>query len=151
MLFRRILLVLAGLAFVGFAVYAVSAPVLAAAPLGYQLATGDAIAEFRGVYFGAWLGIGALMFLASWRAGDRLLGDICGLIILGQPVGRLVSAVIERDIPGMSTLPMLALYTALGLGILMARRGRPAPPSASSAPPSSPSPITRPTPGMPGP
>ncbi len=92
---RRIVLTLTGLSFLAIAVGSLIAPVKMAEPLGYRLDSINALNEFRAIYVGLWLVHAGLCFWASRRIRERVLGDIAGLLVAGQVVGRLISIAID--------------------------------------------------------
>jgi hypothetical protein len=93
-LLRRILLAGSGVVFAVIAVAAVVWPHAVAARYGLKL-DGEAMNEFRAVFTGFWLGLAAMLFTAARRPELVILGDLCGLALLLQAMGRLLSVVLD--------------------------------------------------------
>ena len=122
---RRVMLGLSSLGVLGIAVGAAFAPRTMAEPLGYELSSTNALSEFRAIYVGLWLVHSWLMAWAAWRIDRKVLGDICGLLILGQVIGRLLSLMID-GVPDSRLLPVVVVEV-VGAALILALR----PPSAA--------------------
>ena len=105
---RRFVLAAAALVFLGIAIGSVVAPRTMAEPFDYELATANALNEFRAVYVGLWLAHAVVLGWAAWRIDVRVLGDVGGLLILGQVVGRLVSLALDGAPDGRIVVPAVA-------------------------------------------
>lgn len=123
---RRIILVLTALVFAGIALASLVAPDAMAAGLGYTLSNVDARSEFRAVYVGLWLAHSAVCLLAARHVLEPRLGDVAGLLVLGQVVGRVVSVALDGELPSAKILPIAVLEAAGAIAILALR-----PPSTS--------------------
>lgn len=88
---RQILLALVGLVFAGLAVRTLLSPDAVAAELGYRLHGSNGYSELHAIYCGLWLAHAALAGYALWQVGEAIYGDLLALLILGQPVGRLLA------------------------------------------------------------
>lgn len=88
--------------------------------LGYRLDTIDARSEFRAVYVGVWLATAFLLVMAALRVREPLLGDLGGLMILGQVLGRVLSLFLD-GMPSARIWPFFFLELLGGLAILLVR------------------------------
>ena len=118
---RRFLLVLTGLVFAGIAIASLAAPDAMAAKLGYQLASTDARSEYFAIYVGLWLAHAAVCFLAARHIAEARLGDVVGLLVLGQVVGRAVAVALDGELPSAKILPFAILEAAGAIAILAVR------------------------------
>lgn len=111
-----------GLTFLCIALAALAFPRAVAAQYGYPLDRPEAFNEFRAVFTGFWLGLAAAMLTAARKPELPLLGDLCGLMIGLQGLGRVLSLALD----GFSSA-RFAAAAALELGtaalILLGRRG----------------------------
>jgi len=117
---RRILLVVTALIFVAIAMRAVFAPDQMASGLGYALTGSNGYSEFYAIYLGVWLATAALAILAAFRIRQSLTGDLVGMFVLAQPVGRLF-ALAKYGLPEGMLLAMFALEAVGGLLVLGVR------------------------------
>src|SRR5690349_973030 len=101
-LLRRIVLAGSGATFAIIAALAVVFPHQVAARYGMHLDF-ETMNEFRAVFMGFWIGLAAMMITAAKRPEETLLGDLCGLALLLQTGGRLVSVCLD----GVPQLPLL--------------------------------------------
>ncbi len=119
---RQVLLAVTALIFLGIAAGSLVAPHRMARDLGYTLDNVDALNEFRAIYVGLWLAKAAFFVVAARRAADLpLLGDLGGMLLLGQTVGRLSSLILD----GLPARPMiwtvLLVEAAGGIVVLLLR------------------------------
>ena len=77
--------------FFGFAIWALFRPILLSSTLGFELKLDNAHSEFHAIYFGVFIGQALLCVLAASRISDFLLGDLCAVFLLLQPVGRTIA------------------------------------------------------------
>lgn len=120
---RQVLLGIVALVFTGIAVASLIAPHTMADGLGYTLTNVDALSEFRAIYVGLWLATAALFVVAIRRIDDPLLGDLGGILVLGQVFGRVLSLVIDGP-PTARIWPIFVLEAIGGLAILAVRPSR---------------------------
>jgi hypothetical protein len=120
---RRVLLVVTGLVFAAIAVGSLVAPATMAEPMRYELGHVDALSEFRAIYVGLWAAHVFACGLAALRIENAALGDVVGVLVLGQGVGRLVSVVLDGP-PTQAMWPMLAVELLGGAALLAARPSR---------------------------
>jgi hypothetical protein len=117
---RRIVLAGSGLTFGTIAVAAVVWPRAVAKQYGLNLDGVDAFNEFRAVFVGFWLALATSMILAARRPALTTLGDLCGLALLLQAAGRLLSVAVD----GRPSLPFLGAMigeSIAGAIVLMGR------------------------------
>lgn len=88
---RQLLLALCGLSFLAFAAWAAVHPDSLAGLLGYTLKTANSHSEFHAIYVGVFLAQTSLCVLAALRVQDAALGNLVGLFLLAQPLGRLLA------------------------------------------------------------
>ncbi len=88
---RQVLLILVALAFGALAVRTWIQPALVAAELGFELRPPNGYSELYAIYVGLWGAIAALAVHAAMHVNEPRLGDIVALLILAQPVGRLIA------------------------------------------------------------
>jgi hypothetical protein len=106
--FRRIALTMSGLTFAVIGVLAFAMPQTVARIYGFTLDGIDGLSEFRAIYTGFWLSLGFTMITAARREDVPLLGDICGVMLLAQALGRLASFAVD----GRPGLPFIAAFVA---------------------------------------
>jgi hypothetical protein len=121
---RRVLLGLTGLVFAGIAVASLLAPDTMAAGLGYTLGNVDARSEYRAIYVGLWLAQTVVCVMAARHVHDARLGDVVGILVLGQAVGRLISVGLDGELPGAKLMPTAIVELVGGIAILAVRPGR---------------------------
>ncbi len=119
---RRIVLAGSGLTFGTIAVAAMVWPRAVAAQYGLHLDGIDAFNEFRAVFVGFWLALATSMIIAARRPALSTLGDLCGLALLLQAGGRLLSVATD----GRPSLPFLGAMVgeALAGAIVLLGRAR---------------------------
>lgn len=125
---RRIVLAGSGLTFGSIAIAAVAWPRAVAGRYGLHLDGIDAFNEFRAVFVGFWLALATAMIVAARRPAQAMLGNLCGLALLLQAAGRLLSIVVD----GRPSVPFLGAMIGeafAGAIVLMgrARADRPHP------------------------
>jgi len=121
---RRVLLVVAALVFTAIAVANLVIPETMARSMGYHLDGVDARNEYRAIYIGLWLAHAVLLLVAARRIDDLLLGDLAALLIGGQFVGRVVSAVVDGALPSSKLWPAAAVESLGALALMLARPRR---------------------------
>jgi hypothetical protein len=89
---RQVLLGLVALAFLALALRTLIQPDAVAAELGYTLQKPNGYGELFAIYVGLWTGTAALAIYALLHVVDTRFGDVVALLILAQPLGRLVAA-----------------------------------------------------------
>jgi hypothetical protein len=100
---RRLALAGSGLTFGSIGLAAIVAPHTVARLYGLSLNGVDGLAETRAVFTGFWLSLTVAMITAARRPEHTLLGDLCGLMILLQALGRVLSLVLD----GRPSLPFV--------------------------------------------
>lgn len=126
---RRISLAGSGLTFGTIALLAIVWPQAVAGRYGLHLDGVDAFNEFRAVFVGFWLALATAMIIAARRPALTILGDLCGLALLLQAAGRLLSVAVD----GKPSLPFLGAMIGeaiAGATVLLGRIGRSRPPAA---------------------
>jgi hypothetical protein len=121
---RRVVLGLAALTFAAIAVGSLVAPRQMAQPFDYVLDTTNALSEFRAIYVGLWL---AHVFVLAWaalRIDLAYLGDVAGVLVLGQVAGRLVGIAID-GLPDLRLAPPAVAELVAGSLILLLRPRKP--------------------------
>ena len=114
---------LTALVFLAIAVASLVAPHVMAQPLGLVLDNVNALSEFRAIYVGLWAVHAGLAGWAAWRPQRVLLGDIVGLLVAGQVVGRLLSVWVD-GVPDASIWPP-AIAEAIGAVVILGLRPEP--------------------------
>lgn len=127
---RRVVLYLIAGVFFFIAMASLVMPNEMAKPLGYELISLNALNEFRAIYVGLWLAHVLIFVIAARNIHQVILGDVCGILVAGQVVGRLISLAID-GVPSVDLFPV-ATAEALGAIILFALRPRPAVPPPDS-------------------
>jgi hypothetical protein len=124
---RRLSLALSGMTFAGIGVLAFAMPHTVARVYGFTLEGTDGLNEFRAIYTGFWLSLGIGMVTAARRQDVPLLGDVCGVMLLLQALGRAASFAVD----GRPGWPFVAAFVAeLGSALtilaprILALRGR---------------------------
>lgn len=112
-----------GLVFSLIAIAAVFAPNAVASRYGLTIAGVDAMNEFRAIFTGFWLGLGALMISAARHTEIPILGDLCAWMLCLQAAGRLLSVAIDGT-PSPQFLGALVLEALSGVAILALGRRR---------------------------
>lgn len=103
---RRITLALSGLTFGAIGLIGLFLPAQVAQVYGLSLIGVDGLAEFRAVYQGFWISLAITMITAARRPEETLLGDLCGVMLLAQSLGRLASFGLD----GRPTWPFIAAF-----------------------------------------
>ena len=113
-LFRRIAIASSGLTFGTIGALALFLPVAVARAYGLTLDGVNGLDEFRAVYTGFWFSLAVAMITAARRDDNPLLGDICGVMLLFQALGRLASFGLD----GRPGWPFVAAFIAELAGAL---------------------------------
>lgn len=100
---RRLALAGSGLTFASIALASLVAPETVARTYGLSANGVDGLSEIRAVFTGFWLALAFAMLTAARRPEHRLLGDVCGVMIGTQALGRVLSFAID----GRPSLPFL--------------------------------------------
>lgn len=119
---RMVLYFIAGVFFI-IAIASLVIPHEMAKPLGYELTNLNALNEFRAIYVGLWLAHVLIFVIAARNIHQVVLGDVCGVLIGGQVVGRLIGLVIDGA-PTADLLPV-AIAEAVGAILLFVLRPKP--------------------------
>ena len=117
---RRLVLGGSGLIFPGIALAALFAPHFVARQYGLTVEGPDALNQFRAVFIGFWCGLGALMLTAARRTDLPLLGDLCGVLLVCQALGRLLSLGLD-GMPDLRFVGAMVLELSSGIVVLAAR------------------------------
>ena len=91
-----------------------------ATQLGMLLVGVNGYSQFYAMYVGARLATAGLALLAARHGDQPLLGDITALMILAQPVGRLIAA-IAIGLPQGFLLVVCGIELVGGIALLMLR------------------------------
>lgn len=89
---RQVLLGLVALAFLALALRTLIQPDAVAAELGYRLERPNGYSELFAIYVGLWIATAGLAVYAALHVRDVRYGDAVALLILAQPLGRLLAA-----------------------------------------------------------
>ncbi len=122
---RSIVLAGSGLTFGAIALAAIVWPRTVAARYGLHLDGVDAFNEFRAVFVGFWLALATAMIVAARRPALTTLGDLCGLALLLQAAGRLLSVAVEGP-PSLPFLGAMVGEAIAGITVLLGRGSAPA-------------------------
>jgi hypothetical protein len=117
---RRLVLAGSGAVFALIAVAAIVRPSLVAARYGLTLDGVEAMNEFRAVFVGFWLALAAMMLTAARRPSLGVLGDLCGLALLLQAAGRLLSVALD-GVPRTQFVAAMIGEAVAGAIVLAAR------------------------------
>lgn len=119
-LVRQILLGLTALVFAALALRTCWVPDTVARELGYGIADANGYSELHAIYVGLWLMHAGLGLWALLHIDQAILGDILALLILGQPLGRIIAAPKF----GLPKGPLLAFFALeiVGAAALLAVR-----------------------------
>jgi hypothetical protein len=117
---RQLLLSLVALAFGLLALRTLIQPTAVAAELGYELRPPNGYSELFAIYVGLWGATAALAVYAAVNVGEPGLGDIVALLILAQPVGRVL-AVPRYGWPQGALAGFFMLELAGGGALLLVR------------------------------
>lgn len=119
---RQILLGLTALVFLILAVRTWWVPDQVVGELGYAIKDANGYSELHAIYVGLWLAHAALGVYAMVHVDEGVLGDILALLILGQPLGRLI-AMPKHGVPSGPLLAFFVLEVVGGLALLAVRPG----------------------------
>lgn len=119
-LIRQCLLGATALVFFILAIRTWLVPAKVAEELGYQLTGANGHSELFAIYVGLWLASGAMAAVAAVHIQQPLLGDWVALLVLGQPLGRLL-AIPRFGLPSGPLLGFFALEIIGGLALLAVR------------------------------
>lgn len=117
---RQVLLALTALVFLVLAVRSWWLPNTVAKELGYAISGPNGYSELHAIYVGLWLAHAGLGVWAALHIDQAVLGDVLALLILGQPLGRLI-AVPRYGWPRGPLLVFFALELVGGLALLLVR------------------------------
>ena len=120
---RRLVLAGSGVIFALIALAAVAKPHLVAARYGLTLDGVEAMNEFRAVFVGFWLALAAMLVTAARRPALVVLGDLCGLALLLQALGRILSVAVD-GVPRTDFLAAMIGEGVAGILVLAARPRR---------------------------
>ncbi len=125
---RRAILAVSALTFAAIAVASLIDPHGAAATFDYRLETTNSLSEHRAVYVGLWLAHVVVLGWAAYRVDLLHLGDVAGLLILGQVVGRVLSLLLD-GLPDIRIAPVAVAELAAGCLLFVTRPSHgPSPP-----------------------
>jgi hypothetical protein len=119
-LLRRIVLAGSGLTFGAIALAAIVRPHLVAARYGLTVDGVEALNEFRAVFVGFWLALATMLFLAARDPRRVLLGNLCGLALVLQAAGRLLSVAVD-GVPRTEFILAMVGEAIAGATVLMCR------------------------------
>ena len=119
---RRIVLGVTSFVFVAIALASLLMPQTMADPLGFKLDNVNAQNEFWAIYVGLWLAHAVVLGWAARRIELLILGDVAGILILGQVVGRIASLPVH-GLPEADLWPA-ALAEIIGAGLILGLRPR---------------------------
>jgi hypothetical protein len=126
-MFAIVILVLSGLQFLAFGIFALLNPVALLAPIGFTVGTTEALIEARAFYGGAEIALGALMLCAAFRAPWRKSGLVLVATVFGFVGGvrgalMLTTATHTKFLSFAVTVELV--FAALALWALMRRQPR---------------------------
>ncbi|MBI4817958.1 MAG: DUF4345 domain-containing protein [Deltaproteobacteria bacterium] len=121
---RRWVLAIAALVFLVIAIASSIDPHFMARPFDYELPNTNALNEYRAIYTGLFLAHAVVFVFAAWKDELPVLGDVGGLLVLGQVVGRVFSIVVD-GLPEVEMIFIGIVELIGGVAILALR-----PPSA---------------------
>ncbi len=104
-----------------------------AEPFDYTLATVNAKNEWTAIYVGLWVFHAVIFTWAIVRIDLVVLGDVCGLLVLGQVAGRLLSFGLH-GLPDARLLPPI-IGEIVGAVLILSLRPSPAPPRVAPVEP----------------
>lgn len=120
---RRLVLAGSGFTFGVIALLAIVSPDRVAARYGLRLDGIEAHNEFRAIFVGFWLALAAMLLTAARRPELVLLGDLCGLALLLQAAGRLLSVAVD-GVPRGEFLTAMVGEAIAGAAVLALRPPR---------------------------
>jgi hypothetical protein len=112
-----------GLTFGVIGVAAIFAPDAVAARYGLHLDSVGGRNEFRAIFTGFWLALGVTMITAARKPALVILGDLCGLMLLLQALGRALSFALD-GVPDPTFVSAFAGELVTAVGILAIRPPR---------------------------
>lgn len=121
-LVRQLLLGLVASVFAVLALRSAWTPDAVARELGYAVAERNGYSELHAIYVGLWLAHAALAGYAALHVEIAVLGDALAVLILGQPLGRLIAAP-RYGLPGGVLFAFFLLEAVGGLLLLAVRPG----------------------------
>ena len=121
-LLRQLLLASTAGIFLFFVAWALIRPQSMAKTLGYEVSAPNGWSEFGAIYVGVFFAQALLCGLAIYRLSDAVLGDLCAVFLLLQPVGRLLPLVRYGAPTGLLRL-LFALELTGGIALLLVRPG----------------------------
>ena len=117
---RRGILAISALVFAVIAAASLLDPHGMATTFDYRLATANSLSEYRAIYVGLWLAHVVVLGWAAYRVDLLYLGDVAGLLILGQVVGRVLSLFLD-GLPDSRLAPVAVAELAAGCLLFLAR------------------------------
>lgn len=121
-LLRQFLLASTAAIFLIFVAWALIYPRSMAKSMGYEVSAPNGWSEFGAIYVGIFIAQALLCSLAIVRVSDAVLGDLCAVFLLLQPVGRLLPFIRYGAPTGlMRWLVVLELFG--GTALLLVRPG----------------------------
>ena len=117
---RKFALDISGLTFLVIAILAIFFPREVAKAYGFALDNIEAFDEFRAIFTGFWTGLAILLFTAAKRMDNVTLGNMGGLLILCQSLGRVLSFFLDGK-PNLLFEISFVLELSLSLAILLSR------------------------------
>lgn len=119
---REILLWLIAAVFALLALRTWWTPQAVARELGYAISDRNGWSELHAIYVGLWLAHALLAGYAALHVQTAVLGDAVALLILGQPLGRLIAAP-RHGLPRGALFAFFLLELVGGLLLLVLRPG----------------------------
>jgi hypothetical protein len=122
---RRLSLAMSGLTFAVIAIAATFAPQLVARNYALSLNGVDGLNEFRAIFMGFWAALAYAMITAARKPERIMLGDVCGVMLLLQALGRAVSMVVD-GVPSLNFVGAFLGELSMAVLVLLPRatRGR---------------------------
>ncbi|GMU42103.1 MAG: DUF4345 family protein [Xanthomonadales bacterium] len=117
---RILLLWLTAAVFTLLALRSLVSPQAVAHELGYAITDRNGWSELYAIYVGLWLAHALLAGYAALHVDLAVLGDALAVLILGQPLGRLI-AVPRSGWPGGPLLAFFVLEVVGGVLLLLVR------------------------------
>jgi len=122
---RRLSLAMSGLTFAVIAIGATFAPKLVAQNYALTLNGVDGLNQFRAIFMGFWASLAYAMITAARKPERIMLGDVCGVMLLLQALGRAVSMVVD-GVPSLQFVGAFLGELLMAVLVLLPRatRGR---------------------------
>ena len=92
---RRVVLVIVGLGYLGIGIAALFDLRFIVEQYGFGFLGPNSFNGFRGLFNGFFFAFAFIYFLAAKKIDQPLLGDVAGIIILAESLGRLLSFIID--------------------------------------------------------